>query len=339
MKKCDSCGKPYAASKDVFCPHCGAVASEKCTHGSIYDSSRYDRGELYDTPNKYVYNQGAEPHAQREPLNKGHSNQPGAPYTLDLPKILKNDSFKKFRSVLVSIFMIVAFVIGVVNVAYNETNYESFADDQYYDGEYDYENDYYYAKAQTESAVVLANVYNDMWFDFNVVLGNLYFENAQNKFVAEYAEDLLGNQCHAQFDMITLDDPEFEMYEFEEAIEYAWNIQSDNESDAGYYEFQEITQEIGQIIYIEDFSIVTDYGDIYLDLPFDAFSCDEEGNITYYEKEDMSSSIRLVECQPEKTLDSDAFELYISFSDGELIRNFNESEYSVVTEVVSVNAQ
>ena len=31
MRKCDSCGKLYQESKDVFCPHCGAALPGKNT--------------------------------------------------------------------------------------------------------------------------------------------------------------------------------------------------------------------------------------------------------------------------------------------------------------------
>ena len=80
MKKCDSCGKIYQESKDVFCPHCGAVAQKQCTHGSSFDSKRYARGEIYKNNNTQhqntTYNKGFEPHAQRNetPYNKSQNN-------------------------------------------------------------------------------------------------------------------------------------------------------------------------------------------------------------------------------------------------------------------------
>ena len=64
MRKCDACGKVYAESKDVFCPHCGAVGQKECNHGASFDSSRWDRGEIYHNDNN-TYKKGAEPHAQR----------------------------------------------------------------------------------------------------------------------------------------------------------------------------------------------------------------------------------------------------------------------------------
>ena len=79
MRKCDSCGKIYQESKDVFCPHCGAVAEKQCTHSSSFDSKRYDRGEIYKNNTQYqntTYKQGFEPHAQREstPYNTSVNN-------------------------------------------------------------------------------------------------------------------------------------------------------------------------------------------------------------------------------------------------------------------------
>ena len=52
MRKCDSCGKMYQESKDLFCPHCGAIAVKKRDKNKdiSYDelsSSRWIRNDVY----------------------------------------------------------------------------------------------------------------------------------------------------------------------------------------------------------------------------------------------------------------------------------------------------
>ena len=99
MRKCDSCGKLYQENKDVFCPHCGAVAQKQCTHGSSFDSGRYDRGEIYKSNNTQYqntsYNKGYEPHVQREntPYNTSDKKYN---YGDKLPKINLPDVTKTF---------------------------------------------------------------------------------------------------------------------------------------------------------------------------------------------------------------------------------------------------
>ncbi len=103
MRKCDSCGKLYQENKDVFCPHCGAVAQKQCTHGSSFDSGRYDRGEIYKNNNPQyqntTYNYGGEPHAQREssPYNKPENTfENKKNYENKIPKINLPDITKTF---------------------------------------------------------------------------------------------------------------------------------------------------------------------------------------------------------------------------------------------------
>lgn len=45
MRRCESCGKVFPESKDVFCPHCGAIATSKqvCGCHDSSDVSRYTR--------------------------------------------------------------------------------------------------------------------------------------------------------------------------------------------------------------------------------------------------------------------------------------------------------
>ena len=74
MRKCDACGKVYSESKDIFCPHCGAVGQKDCNHGASFDSSRWDRGEIYRNDSN-TYKQGAEPHAQRTPSAYNTNNK------------------------------------------------------------------------------------------------------------------------------------------------------------------------------------------------------------------------------------------------------------------------
>lgn len=98
MRKCDSCGKLYQESKDVFCPHCGAVAQKQCSHGSSFDSKRYDRGEIYKNNNTQyqntTYTKGSEPHAQR--VNQPYKSYGNQGDEAKLPKINLPDLTKTF---------------------------------------------------------------------------------------------------------------------------------------------------------------------------------------------------------------------------------------------------
>ena len=106
MRKCDSCGKLYQESKDVFCPHCGAVAEKQCSHSSSFDSKRYDRGEIYKNSDAQYkstsYNQGYEPHAQRERTQYSNTQstfENNEKYTDNLPKINLPDFTKMMPKV------------------------------------------------------------------------------------------------------------------------------------------------------------------------------------------------------------------------------------------------
>lgn len=336
MRKCDSCGKAYSENKDVFCPHCGAVASKKCTHTSSYDSSRYDRGELYETENKYSpYKQGTEPHAQRTPYSQNTDTSPINPQTIltqVLEKTKKGDSdeIKKIKSIV----SVIVFIIGLIVFVTNFAAESGIFDESYYDNGYAYEDDYNYTFAQTDSAELNATVDTDNLFSFDLEIGSLYFSQLDNSFVNDYSEEILSEGYYSQLEILVVNSESTDFYEYDEDY-YSLYIVSDEAGSNGVYSFADTPQETGVIIYIQSYVLNTDYGDIEVELPFDAFSCDREGNITYYQNvSETEEEISLEECEPTLDFPEDEFEAVISFEDGEVSFYDNGNEYEFVTEVV-----
>ena len=77
MRKCESCGKMFAETKDVFCPYCGAVATkgEVCTHTPV-DSDRYGTSATYsfhgeNKPGNAAATSNAIPNANRRAFTGG----------------------------------------------------------------------------------------------------------------------------------------------------------------------------------------------------------------------------------------------------------------------------
>ena len=294
MRKCDSCGKLYQESKDVFCPHCGAVAHKQCTHTSSFDSKRYDRGELYKYNNTQykntTYNQGYEPHAQRE---KTQYNQPestfgnGGNYSEDLPKINlpdiktvfskgKNQSGKFIGIIVICIIFAFNFIVGILD-----------------DVDIDYSSDY---EEVSEYDVIMGDVYpvvknasitlveeDNYYKTFELNIENMYFSIDEIDYREYIREQIIENDILVEMNVCTFSETSIPEEEFDSITDEGYLVAANNDSTAGSYKFT-CDFDYDEIVYLNSgVNIYLENGSCVIpELPFVAFSISEDGSVTYY---------------------------------------------------------
>lgn len=326
MKKCESCGKTFSENKDVFCPHCGAVAEKKCTHGSSFDSSRWNRGEIYGNDNRNTYRGGVEPHVQRTEENaekrqdKRYLN-PTVPFD--------GKSLKKIIGIVVIIIVCINLIVGFTNFVLTK---DDLADEQWAESIVSGEFGYYptIGNAQVE----VENVGADR-FVFKLKADDFYFINIDEEGSKEIADDLFNYEQYAEIEASVFYETEMYSYEYESELENYTYLSSD--SADGYYEFYDYEFRSGDIIYLSNFYIGTENSSLYPELPFDAFCCDDDGDVTYYrvsEEQYYNDEIVFEECEPSAAVDS--YDMYISLENMEVEFFENTEVTENYTEVVSV---
>lgn len=299
MRKCESCGKVYQETKDVFCPHCGAVAQKQCTHGSSFDTDRYDRGEIYQKGNSAehgtFYNSGAEPHAQRTDApynasgngydnNNTHTKKNTTKTVIpDFGKMKRSPKNQKSSSKigLIILVIVIAFNVLVGVFGFDETddeyNYEDVSVS--YNGDYSYGE--YYASVGSASVRLLDG--EGECKSFELCVNNLYF--AEN----DESDTYDGWDINPSFDFPV----DIGVCKFKEKIvsEDVYNDELDKEQ---YLSAQKIDDPLkcvfdyefqyDEIVHICTYlTISLEDGDcVYAQLPFDAFSISEDGEVTYY---------------------------------------------------------
>ncbi|MBS7360278.1 MAG: hypothetical protein KIG53_06715 [Oscillospiraceae bacterium] len=143
MRKCESCGKTYSESRDIFCPHCGAVAHKKCSHSfsthednNYYDRSRFDRGgdysfnksdaeKRYNQEKKYEKNSYGEK-TDRDEHSKNQNNNTQPLKTL-MPKKPVNRNKKASKGI--GIFIAIVVLFNVIVGVFEELDTENLFDD------------------------------------------------------------------------------------------------------------------------------------------------------------------------------------------------------------------
>lgn len=331
MRKCDSCGKPYQESKDVFCPHCGAVAQKQCTHGSSFDSNRYDRGEIYQTNqpqyDNTTYTQGYEPHAQRK---KSPYAQPAKTYKgdykkpkLNLPDIVKtltsgnNKGQKPKAGAIIAFCIVIAFnfITGVLNTDDDYSDYEPMT-------EYEETIDQIYVMVN-DATIEMVDADGD-FKTFTLTINSMVFDDWLPESVLDEASS------GAMADIIVSEDTYVEMLicDFDENIvdEQSHNdVLAQAERFAGVqiggkckYEFT-YNFDYDEIVYFgNDLEFFLDDGRcVFATLPFTAFTLSEDGKITYYNSfvdEDTDWDAFFSECSNRWERDD---LLYVKFDDGE----------------------
>lgn len=330
MRKCDSCGKVYQESKDVFCPHCGAVAQKQCTHGSSFDSKRYDRGEIYKskTPSyqNTTYNQTSEPHAQRNslPYNKPEKDDFGEKIPkINLPDITKtftNGKGKTGNSKYIGIIIFVlVFAFNIITVMLSDPN--DIDDTDYW---VDYEDvsmmpenepDFY---AVSSGATVNLFSETGMEKDIEISIDEICFSYEDSDSYAELQKYLSEEGLFTEINVCTFAGATVSESDYNNALIESYYISSNYSDKPGNYRFtcdfdyDEIVYLIGGVcIYIDDETCLN------IELPFDAFSVSEDGEVTYYNSyADDTTAWNTVfsECSNEQSVDSD---FVIDFSIGE----------------------
>lgn len=303
VRKCDACGKTYAESKDVFCPHCGAIGQKRCTHGSSFDSSKWDRGEIYkNDSNTYEY--GSEPHAQRAgnaysthtEKSREVKKQFGDDYKTPKSAIAtifeaitkyfnanKNDE-KKIVKIISAVFAIIA-MLNVFIVGISELGFDNSVDTFYEEESVDYidwGSEYPVDVTAGEAYVEPFEDWDGTWF-FDLYIEKLYMSSNEEEMTVEVCNKLSGDD-YVYLDGVFCTMPDkimsFERYNnivSKDGIYVASDAQSTDAHTIQYW------FESGEIIYCSYLTFSFDDGSmVNLTLPFDAFSCDEEGNVTYY---------------------------------------------------------
>ncbi len=302
MRKCDSCGKLYQESKDVFCPHCGAVAQKQCTHGSSFDSKRYDRGEIYknnDTPyQNTTYNQGFEPHAQRgnTPYNKPENtfdNKGG--YGDKFPKINFPDLTRTFTSGngktkntktggIIAICIVIAF--NLITGFINANDDDVFSSDYETITEYEETNELYTVVDQ--AIIEMVDTEGD-FKTFTLEISGMGFddflpENMQDDIASGVmAEEILSENTFVEMLICDFSKGIVSEESYDNALNDSYYFTGENIDGKCVYEFS-YSFDYGEIVHIANGV------DFYLDdglyinaeLPFSAFSVSEDGKITYY---------------------------------------------------------
>lgn len=296
MRKCDSCGKPYQETRDVFCPHCGAVAQKQCTHGSSFDSKRYDRGEIYRNNNTQyqntTYNKGFEPHAQRKaaPYNTSQNNSGYGEKILqinlpDFKKLIskgKNTNSKFIGVIIVCIVIGFNLITGLLS--YNDTDYSS-----------DYE-------VMSEEVVDVSELYtivdeatielvdvDEGFKTFAVEINGMEFDEYLPRSMKNdissgaTAKELLSEDTLVESLICIFSTETVSEESYNNALDDALLVAGEQVDGKCRYEFTysfdygEIVNFIGGVdFYLGDGMYIN------AELPFSAFSISEDGEITYY---------------------------------------------------------
>lgn len=143
MRKCESCGKTYSESRDIFCPHCGAVAQKKCSHSfsthednNYYDRSRFDRGGDYsfnesDAEKQYTQEKKYEQKSYGEKADSGeysknrNSNTQSQKTLMPKKPIIRNKKPSKGIGIFIAIVVLFNILVGV----FEELDTENLFDD------------------------------------------------------------------------------------------------------------------------------------------------------------------------------------------------------------------
>ena len=330
MRKCESCGKMFNDSKDIMCPHCGAISSRKCTHDSIFDTKRYDRGEDYKGPMNTTYEKGVDPHAQRTSPVKNEVPQEGK-----TPKVQMQKNKSKLGIVIFVIILLVNTISALVS------NIED---------EYNWGESVVYEETDCFLDVGKSNITFEQKGDegyLTIEFDDLYFLDSY----ADGREQEIANEIFEGAYIANIDVSYYEDDMFEESN----TLSSIDESDkADTLRFRlDIPKE--KMIFIDNLYMQLDIGDtVYLSFPYYAIEIKDDGSIVYLNdtSEESDLDISIEEVSPtqeyEEYIYKFSFEDYTGFEDytetvsvPESIESGFESvsEYESVTVDESVSAE
>ena len=308
MRKCESCGKAYSESKDVFCPHCDAVAKKKCDHGSSFDSGRYDRGEIYsgsadNSVSQYSpYKQGGEPHVQRSKYQynrfedtfgdagKNSDETPRMKYP-DFIKLLQksNNKGKPFKSGLLlaivlfiafNAFVTFAFFAGNIDgtLSFGEPLNEIYVEESLTD---------FYAIAEEASVEIIGE---DRGFkDFVIKINGVAFEDTVSEEIIDdiysgaFEEKMISEDGFVELQLCKFSKDIVSEESYDNAMEDCLSYSGEKNGDGCCYKFS-FNFVCDEIVHIPDgvSFYLPDDSFVKVELPFSAFSVSEDGVITYY---------------------------------------------------------
>lgn len=321
MKKCESCGKVFPETKDVFCPYCGAVANTKCTHGSLFETDRYDRGELCrkNEERENMYARDAEPHIQRETKGKISDGDFGNTVGGILKKLAasgktlqtgKANGSKKISAVITVV------IVAVIIVADLASGIVSFNDNINYTEDYSEvelnPNTVIEASAGETDVELLNDAYGTK--TFKLTIGGLYLNEDENRCEA-IVKELNESDTFAELVVNVFPDTEVSGDEYVDLDINSEYLNSFFSSDIGSYDYA-CNFEYGEIVDIggELTLFMGDESCINIELPFSAFSVCEDGTVTYYKYEEgnqYDSVSFFEECDNRPVVDE--YSLYIKF--------------------------
>jgi len=332
MKKCDSCGKLYQENKDVFCPHCGAVAQKQCTHGSSFDSGRYDRGEIYKSNNPQyqntTYNYQGEPHAQREsypynqpentfPHKKNYGDKIPEINIPDIKKAFKDGKIQKSKSVgIIGICVVIAFNL-ITGLLSRIDDAEVFSD---YEVVSEPADDYGPFFASIDEATIEVVETEGSTIIFALEIESLGFDDFLPEGMKEdiisgaMAKELISENTLVELMICGFPKKIVSEEDYDNALAECYNYSGKQVTGESRYEFA-YDFDYGEIVhFFNGVSFYLENGKhINAELPFTAFSVSEDGEITYYSSyadNDTAWNTVFSECYNYQEINSD---LYIDF--------------------------
>ena len=293
MRKCDSCGKLYQESKDVFCPHCGAVAVKQCNHTSAFDAQKYDRGELYKynnaKPSNTVYTQGVEPHAQRkvvytQPQKNFNDAQPGSGTypKINIPNTTKtfkgskgNGGLSKYIGVIIiGVIIAINMISGLVEGFDFSTDYDVVTED------YSYMGDVYPCVKNASVALVEDD---GIFKRFELSIENMYFNIEETDYIDYVEGQLVNGDAFVETSICSFTNARVTEKSFNDELDNSYYVSADDISAVGRYQFTADFNYDEIIFFTEDVKFFLENGScVYAALPFDSFSIAEDGTVTYY---------------------------------------------------------
>lgn len=270
MKRCDSCGKTFADTKDVFCPHCGAVATkgEVCTHTS------FDIDDRYGTEGKYSF------HGEREresaPVKNTQTARPSKNFAGGgFPKKTKSAGSTVKAVIFIAVFMTV--FLSVIAAAIGDL--PASPDDG------DVVSDFpvtKYREVFVNDAFVTASRFGlDETFDIDITVKKAAFNaipDGDSKGVATAEEALSALSYGRIHSLITVLDADLKDADY---LAYTLSLDFYNTGEG-------VLSSTDGVLPCEKYLLFSEFGandmdcEIYLNFPFNAIKISEKGEVSYY---------------------------------------------------------
>lgn len=301
MRKCESCGKIYADDKDIICPHCGAVSTTKCTADYYASSNNSDLHEFYGNGD-FRHNGNSDTRKSDFENTVGtFLNKAGIPYSAPLKEI-KNRSKRTGRknsgnTLIAKIIFVCVVLFSVIPALLSF--FSDIIDVDVSSIEFGNASVAYVG----EAAVVIKDSGDDPFYYLNIEIEDFYFlqdseyelSEEKLKLISDYA---FNDITEAVSDVtvysapVDMSDPFADMncLKYCEFGEFGDGKIKYSANDTFYY---------GDIVQVNSIVLEFDETELSVVLPFDAFSCAEDGTVTYYTVDDGAEQL-FNECKPKR---------------------------------------